>query len=44
MMAYEKSGVKPDMVTLGKGLTGGMYAMGMVVGTKEVMGEMVRGE
>ncbi|KAH8172502.1 aminotransferase class-III domain-containing protein [Sarocladium implicatum] len=44
LMAYQKHGVKPDMVILGKALTGGMYAMGMVVGTHEVMSQMQRGE
>lgn len=44
LMAYQKDGIHPDMVILGKALTGGVYTMGMVVGTKEVMGQMKPGE
>ena len=44
LMAYQKDGIQPDMVILGKALTGGVYSMGMVVGTQEVMGQMQSGE
>lgn len=44
LMAYQKHNVKPDMVILGKALTGGTYAMGMIAGSEEVMSQMQRGE
>lgn len=44
LMAYEKDGVKPDMVLLSKALSGGLYPMGLVLGTEEVMGVVETGE
>ena len=43
-MAYEKEGIHPDLVILGKALTGGMYSIGMVVGSRDVLGQMQPGE
>lgn len=37
LAAYQAEPVKPDMVLLGKGLVGGAYSAGMVLGSKEVM-------
>lgn len=44
LMAYQNEGVHPDLVILGKALTGGMYSIGMVVGSKDVLGQMRPGE
>ena len=44
LMAYEKENIKPDMVTIGKALTGGVYAMGMVLGSREVMEQLQPGQ
>lgn len=38
MLCCEWSGVKPDMVTLGKAISGGMYPVSCVLASKEVMG------
>ncbi|KIW01857.1 uncharacterized protein PV09_06706, partial [Verruconis gallopava] len=35
LMSYQAAGIKPDMITLGKALTGGAYSMRMVLGRKE---------
>ncbi len=37
MLCSEWSGIKPDMVTLGKAISGGMYPVSCVLGSKEVM-------
>lgn len=37
MLCSEWSGVKPDMVTLGKAISGGMYPVSAVMSSKEVM-------
>ncbi|KAK4193597.1 pyridoxal phosphate-dependent transferase [Podospora australis] len=38
MLCCEWSGIKPDLVTLGKAISGGMYPVSCVLGSKEVMG------
>lgn len=37
MLCSEWSGIKPDMVTLGKAISGGMYPVSCVLGSNEVM-------
>ncbi|NXD32589.1 OAT aminotransferase, partial [Spelaeornis formosus] len=37
MLCYEWDGIKPDMVILGKALSGGMYPVSCVMSSKEVM-------
>ncbi|KAG6050323.1 hypothetical protein E4U17_006529 [Claviceps sp. LM77 group G4] len=37
MLASDWSGIKPDMVTLGKAISGGMYPVSAVMGSKEIM-------
>lgn len=37
MLCSEWSGIKPDMVTLGKAISGGMYPVSAVLASKEVM-------
>ena len=37
MLCSEWSGIKPDMVLLGKAISGGMYPVSCVLGSKEVM-------
>ena len=37
LLCYEWSGIKPDMVLLGKALSGGMYPVSCVLGPKDVM-------
>ena len=37
LLCHEWSGVKPDMVLLGKAISGGMYPVSCVLGSKEVM-------
>lgn len=37
MLCYEWSGIKPDVVLLGKAISGGMYPVSAVLGSKEVM-------
>ncbi|KAK0637275.1 pyridoxal phosphate-dependent transferase [Bombardia bombarda] len=37
MLCYEWSGIKPDMVTLGKAISGGMYPVSCVLADKDVM-------
>lgn len=44
MMSYKAAGIHPDMVILGKALTGGVYTMSMLLGSKEVMGQLGHGE
>ncbi|KAJ4188297.1 hypothetical protein NW767_011959 [Fusarium falciforme] len=37
LMAYQHDGIKPDLVVIGKALTGGLYPMSMVLGSKTIM-------
>jgi len=37
MLCSEWSGIKPDMILLGKAISGGMYPVSCVLGSKEVM-------
>jgi ornithine--oxo-acid transaminase len=37
MLCSEWSGIKPDLVTLGKAISGGMYPVSCVLGSKEIM-------
>ncbi|KAF2710495.1 ornithine aminotransferase [Pleomassaria siparia CBS 279.74] len=37
MLCYEWSGIKPDLVLLGKAISGGMYPVSCVLGSKEIM-------
>lgn len=37
MLCSEWAGIKPDMVTLGKAISGGMYPVSAVLGSKEIM-------
>ncbi|KAF5874704.1 putative ornithine aminotransferase protein [Botrytis fragariae] len=37
MLCSEWSGIKPDMVTLGKAISGGMYPVSCVLSSKEIM-------
>ena len=43
MLCSEWSGVKPDMVTLGKALSGGLYPMSCVLTSSEIMSVMEQG-
>lgn len=38
MLCSEWAGIKPDMVTLGKAISGGMYPVSCVLADKEIMG------
>lgn len=38
MLCSEWAGIKPDMVTLGKAISGGMYPVSCVLANKEIMG------
>ena len=38
MLCSEWSGIKPDMVTLGKAISGGMYPVSAILASKEIMG------
>ena len=44
MLAVEHEGVKPDMVILGKALSGGMYPVSAVLASDEVMLTIQPGE
>jgi ornithine--oxo-acid transaminase len=37
LLCHEWSGIKPDMVLLGKAISGGMYPVSCVLGSREVM-------
>ncbi|KAF1950662.1 ornithine aminotransferas-like protein [Byssothecium circinans] len=37
LLCYEWSGIKPDIVLLGKAISGGMYPVSAVLGSKEIM-------
>lgn len=43
-LSYQSAGIKPDMVILGKSLSGGMYPMSAVLGTSEVMDSIEPGQ
>jgi len=43
MFCFEHSGIKPDLITLGKALSGGLYPISVVVGTEDVMSVMTPG-
>lgn len=43
-MAYQHENIKPDMVVIGKALTGGVYPMSMVVGTESIMAQIRPGQ
>lgn len=36
-LSFESAGIKPDLVVLGKSLSGGMYPISAVLGIEEVM-------
>ena len=44
MFACEHENVKPDMVTIGKALSGGMYPVSAVLASKEIMGVFEPGD
>ncbi|WRT66554.1 ornithine-oxo-acid transaminase [Kwoniella shivajii] len=44
MLCYEWDGIKPDMVILGKALSGGMYPVSCVMASKEIMLTIKPGE
>lgn len=44
MMSYDAAGIHPDMVILGKALTGGVYSMSFLLGPKEAMKQLKYGE
>lgn len=37
LLCHEWSGIKPDLVTLGKALSGGMYPVSCVLGSRDIM-------
>lgn len=43
-MAYDCENVKPDIVVLGKSLTGGAYSMGLALGSRETIGTFKPGQ
>lgn len=44
MFAYEHENIKPDMVTIGKALSGGFYPVSAVLASKEILGVFNPGE
>jgi ornithine--oxo-acid transaminase len=44
LFAYEHEGVRPDMVIIGKALSGGMYPVSAILADDEVMGVFKPGE
>ncbi len=38
LFAFEYEGIKPDMVTIGKALSGGLYPVSAVISSKEILG------
>jgi ornithine--oxo-acid transaminase len=44
LLACEHAGVKPDVVTLGKALSGGMYPVSAVLSSREVLGVFEPGD
>jgi len=43
MLASEHEGVKPDMITIGKALSGGMYPVSAVLSGREILGVLKPG-
>ena len=43
-MAYDCENVQPDIVVLGKSLTGGAYSMGLALGSRETIGTFKPGQ
>jgi ornithine--oxo-acid transaminase len=44
LFAYEYDGIKPDMVTIGKALSGGCYPVSAVLSDKEILGVFKPGD
>ncbi|MDH7489651.1 MAG: ornithine--oxo-acid transaminase [Anaerolineae bacterium] len=44
MMACDHEGVRPDMVTIGKALSGGLYPVSAVLASREVLGVFAPGD
>lgn len=44
MFSYESSGIRPDIVIIGKSLSGGLYPMSAVLGTKDAMDSIDPGQ
>jgi ornithine--oxo-acid transaminase len=44
LFSYESAGIKPDMVIVGKSLSGGMYPISAVLGTATVMDSIDPGQ
>lgn len=44
LLASEHDGVRPDMVTIGKALSGGMYPISAVLSSKEILGVFKPGD
>ncbi|KAH7177105.1 putative ornithine aminotransferase [Dactylonectria macrodidyma] len=44
LMAYQHYDIKPDLVVVGKALTGGLYPMSMILGSKAIMTQIRPGE
>ncbi len=44
LLASEHEGVRPDMVTIGKALSGGMYPISAVLSSKEILGVFKPGD
>ena len=44
MFATDHDGIKPDMVTIGKALSGGMYPVSAVLSSREVLGVFTPGD
>ena len=44
LFAYEYDGIKPDMVTIGKALSGGCYPVSAVLSSKEILGVFKPGD
>ncbi|KAH7303955.1 putative ornithine aminotransferase [Stachybotrys elegans] len=44
LFSYQSSGVKPDMVVLGKSLSGGLYPVSGIIGTEDAMSGLEAGQ
>lgn len=44
MFAFEREGVRPDMVTIGKALSGGFYPVSAVLASRDVLGVLKPGD
>jgi len=44
MFAFEHEGIRPDLVTIGKALSGGLYPVSAVLGSDEVLGVFKPGD